>query len=247
MIIKVRSITILLVIVAVFISSCASKKNLVYFQGDELLETIYEKSVPKIRPSDMLAISVSAADMKATAPFNQVGAANSEVTQNVYTVSEKGTINYPIIGEIQVGGLTRNQAINLFIEKLDPYIVNPGVNINFKNFKVSVIGEVNKPGVFTLPNERITLLEALALAGDLSIQGKRENIMVIRELDGEKTIHTVDLTSKQVLDSPVYYLAQNDVVYVEPNKSRIQSSVVNYSLFVSVAGIIISVIAVIAK
>ena len=233
-------------------TSCASKSEIVYFQGDTSLNTIYENSIPKIRPNDMLAISVSAADMKATEPFNQnsiykMRSSTNEVAQNVFTVKENGTIDFPVIGEVYVNGLTCSEAIALFKQKLDPYIVNPGVNITFVNFKVSVIGEVNKPGVFTLPNERITVLEALALAGDLSIQGKRENVMVIREADGKKNIYTLDLTSRTALDSPVYYLAQNDVIYVEPNKARIQTSVVNYSLFVSVAGIIISVIAVLSK
>lgn len=242
----------LLVLVACTLGSCASKKEVVYFQGDAVLNTIYEKSIPKIRPNDMLAISVSATDMKATEPFNQnnvykMRSSNGEVGQNVFTVTEKGTIDFPVLGEVYVNGLTRSQAIDLFKQKLDPYIINPGVNINFINFKVSVIGEVNKPGTFTLPNERITVLEALALAGDLSIQGKRNNVMVIREAEGQKKTYTLDLTSKEALNSPVYYLAQNDVIYVEPNKARIQTSIVNYTLFVSVAGIIISVIAVLSK
>ena len=233
-------------------TSCASKKDMIYFQGEAELHTIYEKAVPKIRPFDMLAITVSAADMKATEPFNQVSvyqmrAGANETFQNLYTVGEDGSIDYPVIGKIQLGGLTRTEAIAFLKTRLNNYIVNPGVNINFTNFKVSVIGEVNKPGTFTLPNERITLLEAIALAGDLGIQGKRNNVTVIREQDGVKKTYTVDLTSKEALNSPVYYLAQNDVVYVEPNQSKIQSSVVNYSLFVSVAGIIISVIAVLAR
>ncbi len=242
----------MLVISITFLASCASKKDMVYLQGNADLHTQYEKAVPKIRPFDMLAITVSAADMKATEPFNQISIyqmrnTSGETAQNVYTVGEDGSIDYPVIGKIQLGGLTRTQAIDYLKGKLNNYIVNPGVNINFTNFKVSVIGEVNKPGTFTLPNERITLLEAIALAGDLSIQGKRTNVMVIREQNGEKKTFEVDLTSKEMLNSPVYYLAQNDVIYVEPNKAKIQSSVVNYSLFVSVAGIIISVIAVLSK
>lgn len=238
--------------ILIFLSSCASRKDLVYFQGDAVLNTIYDTSVPKIRSYDMITIIISAADMKATEPFNQTSvyqmrSASNESFQNVYTVAEDGTIDYPVIGKVKLAGLTRNQAISLLKQKLDPYIINPGVNIHFTNFKVSVIGEVNKPGTFTLPNERITLLEALALAGDMSIQGKRNNVTVIREQDGEKKIYNIDLTSKEALNSPVYYLAQNDVVYVEPNKSKIQSSVVNYSLFISVAGIIISVLSVLSR
>lgn len=250
--IKVKPL-LLLVMILGLITSCASRKDLVYFQGETDLNTVYEQSTPKIRPNDMLSISISATDMRATEPFNQNNVykmrqtSNDEQAQNVFTVSEQGTIDFPVLGEVYVNGLTRNQAIQLFKQKLEPYIVNPGVNINFVNFKVSVIGEVNKPGTFTLPTERITVLEALALSGDLTIQGKRNNVMVIRETNGEKKTYTIDLTSKEALNSPVYYLAQNDVIYVEPNKSRVQSSVVNYSIFVSIAGIIISVIAVLSR
>lgn len=243
---------ILLLLITVVTTSCASKKKIVYFQGDAVLNTSYEKSVPKIGANDMLAISISAADVKATEPFNQASVYQmrnntNEIAQNVYTVSEAGTIDFPVLGELKLSGLTRYEAIAFFKTKLNDYIVNPGVNISFTNFKISVIGEVNNPGSFTLPNERITILEALALAGDLSIQGKRNNVMVIRETNAQKTTYFIDLTSKEALNSPVYYLAQNDVVYVEPNQSKIQSSVVNYSLFISVAGIIISVIAVLSR
>lgn len=249
--IKLRN-KIQLLLLLLVLASCASKKEMVYFQGETELNTVYENNTPKIRPNDMLAISISATDMKATEPFNQINVyktrtASNEVGQNVFTVSENGTIDFPVLGEVNVNGLTRTQAIQLFKQKLDPYIINPGVNINFVNFKVSVIGEVNKPGTFTLPNERITVLEALALSGDLTIQGKRNNVMVIRETNGQKKTYTIDLTSKEALNSPVYYLAQNDVIYVEPNKARIQNSIVNYSLFVSIAGIIISVIAVLSR
>lgn len=243
---------LLLLIGCLTITSCASRKNIVYFQGEAELNTVYENNVPKIRPYDMLTIMVSAADMKATEPFNQTSiyqmrAGTGETYQNVYTVAEDGSIDFPVVGKVQLGGLTRNESILVLKNLLDPYIVNPGVNIHFTNFKISVIGEVASPGTFTLPNERVTILEAIALAGDLTIQGKRNNVMVIRESDGIKETYTVDLTSKEILDSPVYYLSQNDVVYVEPNKSKMQSSVFNYSLIISVAGIIISVISVLSK
>ena len=242
---------LLLLIGCLTITSCASRKNIVYFQGEAELNTVYENNVPKIRPYDMLTIMVSAADMKATEPFNQTSvyqlSGGTEGFKNTYTVAEDGSIDFPVIGKVQLGGLTRNESILVLKNLLDPYIVNPGVNIHFTNFKISVIGEVASPGTFTLPNERVTILEAIALAGDLTIQGKRNNVMVIRESEGIKETYTVDLTSKEILDSPVYYLSQNDVVYVEPNKSKMQSSVFNYSLIISVAGIIISVISVLSK
>ena len=246
---------ILIVLITLIISSCASKKDLVYFQGEQESHTKYEDYIPRIQSSDMLAISITAADIKATEPFNQqsVYQLNSALQNNpyakVYTVDEQGYINYPIIGQIKVGGLTRTEAENELKSKLSKYIVNPGVNINFTNFRISVLGEVTKPGNFTVPNERVSILDAIGMAGDLTINGVRSNIMVIREQNGQKQTYNVDLTSKDVLNSPVYYLAQNDVVYVEPNNAKISASkfTPNYSLWISVAGVIISVISVIAK
>lgn len=252
---KNKIFNLLIVIVILTISSCASKKELVYFQGDQQSTTKYEEYIPKIQSSDMLAISVSAADIKATEPFNQqsIYQVNSGVQNNpyakVYTVDENGYINYPLIGNVKVGGLTRTEAENELKAKISKYIVNPGVNINFTNFRISVLGEVAKPGNFTIPSERVSILDALGMAGDLTINGVRNNIMVIREQNGQKQTFNVDLTSKEILNSPVYYLAQNDVVYVEPNNAKISASkfTPNYSLWISVAGVIISVIAVISK
>ena len=252
---KNKIFNLLIVIVILTISSCASKKELVYFQGDQQSTTKYEEYIPKIQSSDMLAISVSAADIKATEPFNQqsVYQVNSGVQNNpyakVYTVDENGYINYPLIGNVKVGGLTRTEAENELKAKISKYIVNPGVNINFTNFRISVLGEDAKPGNFTIPSERVSILDALGMAGDLTINGVRNNIMVIREQNGQKQTYNVDLTSKEILNSPVYYLAQNDVIYVEPNNAKISSSkfTPNYSLWISVAGVIISVIAVISK
>lgn len=246
---------ILIVLITLIISSCASKKDLIYFQGEQESHTKYEDYIPRIQSSDMLAISITAADIKATEPFNQqsVYQLNSAMQNNpyakVYTVDEQGNINYPIIGQIKVGGLTRTEAENELKSKLSKYIVNPGVNINFTNFRISVLGEVAKPGNFTVPNERVSILDAIGMAGDLTINGVRSNITVIREQNGQKQTYNVDLTSKDVLNSPVYYLAQNDVVYVEPNSAKISASkfTPNYSLWISVAGVIISVISVIAK
>jgi len=245
----------LLIFTLLIITSCASRKELVYFQGEQNSFTKYEEYIPKIQSSDMLAISISAADIKATEPFNQqsIYQLNSSVPNSpyakVYTVDENGFINYPILGQVKIGGLTRTEAENELKTKLSKYIVNPGVNINYTNFRISVLGEVTKPGNFNIPNERVSILDALGMAGDLTINGVRSNVMVIREQNGQKQTYNVDLTSKEMLNSPVYYLAQNDVVYVEPNNAKISASkfTPNYSLWISVAGVIISVISVIAK
>lgn len=237
------------------LSACASKTDVIYFQGEADYTTLYEQYVPRIQTNDMLTITVSAADIKATEAFNQqsiymsgqMGNPNNPY-RNIYTVSETGEIDFPVIGKVHLAGKTRNEAINHLKDLLNEYIIDPGVNISFANFRVSVIGEVSKPGSFTLPNERITILEALAMAGDLTINGVRKEVDVIREVNGSKQMYKIDLTDPNVLNSPVYYLAQNDVIYVKPNQAKIQtSSGVNYPVFVSVAGLIITVISVLTR
>lgn len=234
------------------IVSCASKKNVVYFQGVSEISSLYELNIPKIQSNDILAISVSSSNIKATEPFNQQSIYASNVNPNspyksVYIVGADGNIDFPILGKVYLLGKTRNEAIQYMKELLSEYIVDPGVNIQYTNFKVSVIGEVKQPGSFVIQNERITIFEALALAGDLTINGVRKEVYVIREVNGVRNVYVVDLTAKEILDSPVYYLAQNDVVYVMPNQSKIQSSVINYPVFISVAGILISVVALLIK
>lgn len=237
-------------------SSCASRKDLVYFQADStLLNSSYELNAPKLQSGDILTISITADDIRATEPFNQINAYQTGTPQNAnpflptYSVDNDGYIDFPKIGRIKLSGLTRTQAINKLREEVSKYILNPGVNMTIRNFKVTVLGEVVKPGTYTIDNDRITLLEALGLAGDLTINGVRKNILVIREQNGQKNEYRVDLTKRDALNSPVYYLSQNDVVYVEPNGARIQSSkyTQNTSIFVSIASIIITIIALVVR
>jgi polysaccharide export outer membrane protein len=144
-------------------------------------------------------------------------------------VTSEGNIEFPVIGTIHLAGLTRTQAIDLLKEKLALYIVNPTISLRILNFRITVLGEVRTPGTFTIPNERITLLEALGVAGDLLITGERQNILVIRDEDGKRKEYRLDLTQESLFSSPVYYLQQNDVVYVEPNRAKRNSSVINAS------------------
>ncbi|WP_236590159.1 MULTISPECIES: polysaccharide biosynthesis/export family protein [Sphingobacterium] len=221
------------------------------------MNTLYEQYVPKIQPSDILTVVVTAADPKATIPFNPVSMmANGNLTQQTdlalrptYTVDNSGDIILPMLGKVHVAGLTRVQAIDKIRKELGDYIKDPGVNINFNNFRISVLGEVNRPGSFILPTERVTILEALGLAGDLTIRGVRENIMLVREVDGQKTIHRIDLTQQNTLNSPYYYLVQNDVVYVEPNKAQINNSKLgaNTNIIISIASLLITVISVLTR
>jgi polysaccharide export outer membrane protein len=244
--------------VLMMFSSCGSRKNMAYLQPDSSqINTLYEQYVPKIQTNDILTIVVSAADPKVTAPFNPLSSmANGNLTQQTdmalrptYTVDDNGDVILPMLGKVHVAGLTRVQAIEKIRNELGQYIKDPGVNINFNNFRVSVLGEVARPGSFIMPTERVTVLEALGMAGDLTIRGVRENVMLIREVDGQKTTHRLDLTQQNTLNSPYYYLAQNDVIYVEPNKSQINNSKLgsNTNVIISIAGLLITVISVLTR
>ena len=249
---------LLCAVVLMLFNSCGSRKNMVYLQNDSTqISTLYEQYVPKIQPNDILTIVVTAADPKVTAPFNPGSTlTNGSLTQSVdmalrptYTVDGQGDIVLPMLGKVHVAGLTRIQAIEKIRSELNQYIRDPGVNMNFNNFRVSVLGEVAHPGSFIMPNERVTVLEALSMAGDLTIRGIRENVMVIREVDGQKMTHRLDLTKQSTLNSPYYYLAQNDVIYVEPNKAQINSSKLgaNTNIIISISSLLITVISILTR
>lgn len=249
---------LLYTLVLMLFSSCGSRKNMVYLQNDSTqINTLYEQYVPKIQVNDILTIVVTAADPKVTAPFNPVSTmTTTNMTQSVdmalrptYTVDNQGDITLPMLGKVHIAGLTRVEAIEKLRLELSQYIKDPGVNMNFNNFRVSVLGEVAKPGSFIMPTERVTVLEAIGMAGDLTIRGVRENVMLIREVDGKKTMHRLDLTQQNTLNSPYYYLAQNDVIYVEPNKAQINNSKLgaNTNIIISIASLIITVISVLTR
>lgn len=249
---------LLCTVVLLLFGSCESRKNMVYLQNDSTqINTLYEQYVPKIQVNDILTIVVTAADPKVTAPFNPVSTmTTSNLTQQVdlalrptYTVDNQGDITLPMLGKVHVAGLTRIEAIEKIRLELSQYIKDPGVNMNFNNFRVSVLGEVARPGSFTLPSERVTVLEALSMAGDLTIRGVRQNVLLIREVNGQKTIHRLDLTQQSTLNSPYYYLVQNDVIYVEPNKAQINNSKLgaNSNIIISIASLLITVISVLTR
>ncbi|WP_099370307.1 polysaccharide biosynthesis/export family protein [Sphingobacterium sp. 1.A.5] len=250
-----RIFLVLIVLLSLF-GSCASKKDLIYFQPDSTaLNTSYELNAPRLQPGDILTISITADDIRATEPFNQINIYQTGTPQNAnpfiptYVIDSEGNIEFPKLGEVKLAGKTRVEAIKDLKEEVGKYIVNPGVNMTIRNFRVTVLGEVLKPGTYEVENDRITLLEALGMAGDLTINGVRKNVLVIREQNGQKVEYRVDLTKRDALNSPVYYLSQNDVVYVEPNGARIQSSkyTQNTSIFVSIASLIITIVAVVVR
>lgn len=237
-------------------TNCANRKDLVYLQQDSVtLNTFYESNAPKLQAGDILAISVSSADIRAAEPFNPISPyQGSTMQQNnpympTYTIDNNGNIDFPKLGKVSLAGKTRTEAIDYMREKLSGFLVDPGVNITVRNFRVTVLGEVKSPGSYTIDNDRITLLEALGLAGDLTINGVRNNILVVREQNGEKEEFRVDITQRDALNSPAFYLAQNDVIYVEPNKAKLHSSkyTANYSVFISVASLLITVVSVVTR
>jgi polysaccharide biosynthesis/export protein len=207
-------------------------------------------SPPAIRPNDILIINVAAFDMDAAAPFNLVQPArNLMQVQNLanrevqgYLVNDDGTIEFPVLGTVQVGGMTRQELVNFLKKEISEYIKNPIINIDIINYKVTVLGEVNRPGTFTIPDERITLLEAIGMAGDLNIYGKRNNILILREENGVRTYSVVDITKTDFIQSPFYYLKQNDVVYVQPNSAQVGAAAYNRNapVYISIASVLIS-------
>ena len=234
-------------IVCVFIISCTNKKNLIYFQGSIGNTESNQSYNPALKSDDILSITVMGIDADAVKPFNiptsNVSASNGSYLQGApsppgYLIDPEGNVDFPVIGKIKLSGLTRSAAIDLLKEQLKPYLNNPTILIRILNYKITVLGDVRNPGTFTIPNERITLPEALGISGDLQITGVRKNVMVIRDVAGKKTETRVNLNSTDLFSSPVYYLQQNDLIYVEPNRSKINSSVVNTAN----VGIVVSII-----
>ena len=240
-------------------TSCVSKKEIVYFQNDKIDQTkVSNKYITTFKPDDLLQITISAQDLEAVKPFVlSTGSYNSgnnstsvSASQQIYLVDTNGEVDFPLLGKIKLGGLTREKAIGLLKSKLDPqYIKNPNINIRISNFKITVLGDVANPGNYTIPNERITILEAIGLAGDLNISGQRNNVLVIREYKKQKIKYNVDLLSNNIITSPVYYLQQNDLVYVEHNKATIQSASYNQNtgLFISMGSILIALMSLLIR
>ena len=198
-------------------------------------EPINNKVDAKIQPDDLLSITVTSLSPEANVLFNRgalpsIGSefssgggstayARSGSFNESYLVDGDGEIDFPIIGKLSVGGLSRNQAKEMLTKRLEEYLKEPIVFIRFLNFRISVIGEVARPSTFTVPTERINILEALGMAGDMTPYGKRESVLVMREEGGIRTITRLNMNSKEVINSPYFYLQQNDVIYVEPDKA----------------------------
>jgi polysaccharide biosynthesis/export protein len=237
--------------------SCSSTKNVAYFQNSSSVNldssmVLYDA---RIMPKDILTITVSTSDGDAAAPFNMT--VNTPLTQGQrstysqpllqsYLVDNEGNIDFPKVGTVHLGGLTKSQAEKVIYDKIIPYmseLEKPIVTVRMSNYKISVLGEVTRPGMYSVSNEKISILEALAQAGDLTIYGVRTNVKLIREdATGKKSIHVLNLNDASLINSPYYYLQQNDIVYVEPNKVKAQNSSVGSmtTLWFSATSILIS-------
>lgn len=241
--------------------SCATKDDVVYFNGMDSSDNSIglDSYSPTYHIDDELVIVVNALDAEAARPFNKTSVSVSQDIMDArgreriqtYRVDPDGNINFPVLGMLKIAGLNRAQATKMLQDKLSDYIKNPIVDIETVNYRITVLGEVNRPGTFTATNERITLVEAISLAGDLTIYGERENVLVIQDYDGKKTYTRVNLKSDDLFDSPVYYLSQNDVVYVEPNKTRAKNSSIgaqtgviltSMSLLISMTALVVTIL-----
>lgn len=248
-----------ILLAVIFLASCQSYKKVPYLQDAEVinqaqqLETLYDA---KIMPKDLLTIVVSCTNPELAVPFNLVAATpatagasqmqmtTTQPTLQQYLVDNEGRINFPVLGTLKVGGLTKSQAEQLIVQNLKPYIKEtPIVTVRMSNYKISVLGEVARPGTFTINNEKVNLLEALAMAGDMTVHGVRDNVKLIRETaSGKQEIHTLDLNKAETILSPYYWLQQNDVVYVTPNKAKARNSDIgnSTSLWFSATSILVS-------
>lgn len=249
---------IVFAVLCMTLGSCGSSKQIAYFQNADSLSYAASKGLfdAKIMPKDLLTITVSTTDPKAATPFNlsvtntlnatgylSTGAGSLQT----YLVDNDGFINFPVVGQLKVGGMTKRQCENYIRDKILPYMSkteNPIVTVKMASFKVTVAGEVKAPGVFNVDQEKISVIEALARAGDLTIYGKRGNVLLIREdATGEKSVHRLNLNDANLINSPYYYLQQNDYLYVEPNSVQAKNSAIGSSttIWISVVSILTSV------
>lgn len=238
-----------LIFLSLLFSACQSYKKVPYLQDAEILKQANTQVAPmqdaKLMPGDEISILVSTSDPVVSQPFNAQG--------NTFLLDNEGNINYPVLGKLSMSGLTSREAENLITERLKSYVKErPTVVVRMSGFKVSVLGEVASPGVYPVVNEQINVLEALAMAGDLTIYGVRDNVKLIREdQDGRKQFVTLNLNDADLLLSPYYRLQQNDILYVTPNKVKAQGAgigqsttlwISGFSVLVSIASLLVNIL-----
>lgn len=242
-------------LILLLLSSCGSQKDIAYMQDGEYLK--YTEQPPflydaHILPKDLLTITVHCSEPELAAPFNLNGSLQSPATtgstgntpQQTYLVDNNGDIDFPILGKLHLGGLTKGAAETVICERLKAFLKEePIVNVRMVNYKFSVLGEVGKPNTFTVANEKVNVFEALAMAGDMTIYGIRNNVKLIREnCNGQRNVISLNLNEQNILHSPYYYMQQNDILYIAPNKTKAKSASVSNSttIWVSVITSLVS-------
>lgn len=223
------------------LGACGVPKDVAYFQGvDQLTQAQLEKMnqtySSKICPDDLLTVTVTSWDPVAVSPFNPPAfsyATEGETTVgsaaqlHTYLVTREGFINFPIIGKVQAAGLSKQEFSDSLQDKISKYVKDPIVHVQIINYKITMMGEISRPGPLTVRNDRISILDAIGQSGDLTINANRKNILIIRDNNGVKEYGRIDITDPALFASPYYYLRQNDVVYVEPNDAKKRNA--NYS------------------
>lgn len=251
--------TIVPIAMLILASSCGNIKNATYFNEtkEARFDYVFESLDPVLRPNDMLSISVSSINPEAAEIFNvsNISTVQSSTVSGTtaqvsgYLVDQDGFIRFPVLGKLKASGKTKKLLREEITNELEnrKLLLEPIVDIRYLNFKVSVLGEVKNPAVLTIPDEKISLLEALGLAGDITIYGKRDNVVLIREEEnGVKQFNRIDLTTDEIFNSPFYYLKPNDIVYVEPINAKIaETSQVARWIPVILSGISLAIITVV--
>ncbi len=227
---------LVLFFIALHLSSCVNTRKATYFNdvGEEGFNRQVENLDPVLNANDILSISVSSLSPEAAEIFNvsnltatQTSSSEGKTTQaSGYLIDQEGYIRFPFLGRIEAAGLTKKSLREKITQELTDrkLLLEPIVDVRYLNFKVSVLGEVRDPSVLTIPSEKVTLLEALGLAGDMTIYAKRDNVLLIREEGQITKTHRLDLTTDAIFTSPYYYLKSNDIIYVQPNKSKVASA-----------------------
>ena len=264
-----KSIFVLLInLVFILLNSCTSKKKLDYLQNIEsvALEASMKNAKSTIQPNDQLVIMVTAKDMDVVKPFNQNfssgqilqyslpsnnAPAQSQTSASgpTYVVDSQGNIEFPVIGKINTENKTTEELRDILKKEISKYVLNPQVSVKNTNYKITVLGEVNRPGTYNIPEAQTTVFEVLGLAGDLTIYGNREDILVLRNIDGTMTKERINLTKADFINSPYFYLKQNDVIIVSPNETKQKTSRLdpNAGIYISVASIVVTILALIFK
>ena len=265
-----RRLNLFILLLAILMVGCNAQQRVLYLQD---VESGAEIEIPdsyqiRVRPLDQLTIIVNSKDPELALPFNSAstyaglakgaGSSINSSSLQVFTVDNDGYVTLPIIGKVKCDGLTRTELQTLIENKIkeSSYIADPQVNVRFANLQISVLGEVTRPGRYDIKSDKITILDALAMAGDMTIYGNRENVAVIREIDGKNVVTKLDIRSIEIFSSPCFYLEQNDIVLVSPNKYRAASSEINQnrsfwislaSTGISFATLLMTIITVVAK